>query len=577
MTAPRDGALSENLSEQEPEEEQEPSWKEEPLYARRESTDSTAGCRRFLTFTPAMISNLLVTALWLALQPPTAWAEGSVVAGPRDVHFHSVNLWNRLRWTRAQGSLSKSTTYTVEYALYGDAVEVGSSVQVVWNAVEQCTDITQMECDLTEQTHDMEEAYYGRVRVSGPNGSSDWTETDGRFRPMSETVLGPPQMEVTLRENYLRVLLKGPYRWRSGRTRGRQSLWSVFPHMVYNVSVYNNRSKHRHFFLLTNGSLTLGPLDFDTGVCVTAETHSLSRHLDSQPTLPACVHTPRDPFTTHMLVVILGGLVPATICLFVLAVAGGCVYYYIHSPPEKPPRSTDLVHVGETRQTFQPEKPLIISLRLVTASLGAGDPTLGFLETEHLLPVKARPLPAATPAPAVSVTGEARGGPYASQNATQASGGETEDATETASNGDSGPWCDGSFPDDSYGLVIGTLLQQDEQADGRAEDPSVRGVDLSILQSRAGEGGGEKCEGTEEEEEEEEGGLKLDWNPQTGVLKIPQVCPLGLEDLDASGAGEESPVLTSVVVRQCSEESREDDVFAEMEEVWGLQIQSSLE
>lgn len=60
----------------------------------------------------------------------------------------------------------------------------------------------------------------------------------------SSAVLGPPELNVTVVENKLRVKLSGPFRWRDPGKK-RQSMFSIFPHMVYNISVHNNSSSSR--------------------------------------------------------------------------------------------------------------------------------------------------------------------------------------------------------------------------------------------------------------------------------------------------------------------------------------------
>lgn len=57
-------------------------------------------------------------------------------------------------------------------------------------------------------------------------------------------VLGAPLVEVNVKQNYMNVTIKGPFRWRTKRTKKDKSLWKIFPHMIYNVSVFNSRSNH---------------------------------------------------------------------------------------------------------------------------------------------------------------------------------------------------------------------------------------------------------------------------------------------------------------------------------------------
>ncbi|XP_047673933.1 interleukin-20 receptor subunit alpha-like [Tachysurus fulvidraco] len=234
-----------------------------------------------------------------------------------DVHFHSVNLRNTdalelrkpptprepaTRWkceervrsvsiyTHPHLTHSKpSCLFVCLWCRYGDAVEVEGSEQVVWRPVQQCTDVTQTECDVTEQTGDTEEEYYVRVRANGPEGRSEWTETDRRLR-LADTVLGPPQVNVSVVEGKLQVKLSGPFRWRKPEKK-RQSMFNIFPHMFYNISVYNNSSKLEQHFLQTKKLLLHGPLEYNTEYCVRAEVVSLSLHLTNIQSDWICIST----------------------------------------------------------------------------------------------------------------------------------------------------------------------------------------------------------------------------------------------------------------------------------------------
>lgn len=57
-------------------------------------------------------------------------------------------------------------------------------------------------------------------------------------------VLGAPLVEVNVKQNYMNITIKGPFRWRTRRTKKDKSLLKFFPHMIYNVSVFNSRSNH---------------------------------------------------------------------------------------------------------------------------------------------------------------------------------------------------------------------------------------------------------------------------------------------------------------------------------------------
>lgn len=67
----------------------------------------------------------------------------------------------------------------------------------------------------------------------------------------SSAVLGPPQVNVTVVENKLHVKLSGPFRWRNPGKK-RQSMFNIFPHVFYNISVYDNRSKRTVWGLIAD-------------------------------------------------------------------------------------------------------------------------------------------------------------------------------------------------------------------------------------------------------------------------------------------------------------------------------------
>lgn len=91
----------------------------------------------------------------------------------------------------------------------------------------------------------------------------------------------------------------------------------------------------------------------------------------------------------------------------------------------------------------------------------------------------------------------------------------------------------------------------------------------------------------EEGEEEGEGDRQIycNWDRDNGKLQLdfPLLSRFGSETSDATGTTGETllltcrPVLTSVVVKQASEESGDDDPLLKMENEWALQVQSVAE
>ncbi|XP_051511301.1 interleukin-20 receptor subunit alpha-like [Myxocyprinus asiaticus] len=513
------------------------------------------------------MDKVLLIALCLLL----GRTSGEGLPEPQNVHFYSLNLGTRVRWTPGDGALN-GTLYTVEYAIYGDAEE-SNSEQVRWRRVKQCTSITQTECDVSREMYNLLEEYYARVRAISPHTQSLWTESESRFRPMFDTILGPPLVEVTVVENYVNITIKGPFR-KTKRSKKDKCLWKIFPHMIYNVSVYNSKSKHTQYFLLKNGNLTLGPLEFSTHLCIVAQAQSQSFPLASKPSERMCAETPKDTFKDQLLTAMLGGVLPSALCLCILTVLGGFIHCYINDHRQTLPKSTDMVHASENLQTFQPERPPTINLNLI--GMGGIRVESKLISPATLLQpdsgegssvgnAQALPLPAAVQLP-VS---------YAQQHVPAPSSSSAVSADwqvghSASDDSDLQPWPQERSHDAAgdYGIVLPATL--------KTEGPCGAEVNLYRTQGKMIE-----PRQPQDEKNEEEAQTFLDWSPTSCELKIPLMGLLGLEDeaqIETEVVRDEVPLLPNVILRQFSEESSEqEDDFTKMEKNWGLVIHSNPE
>uniref|UniRef100_A0A8C1R8E4 Interleukin 20 receptor, alpha n=1 Tax=Cyprinus carpio TaxID=7962 RepID=A0A8C1R8E4_CYPCA len=458
---------------------------------------------------------------------------------PRNVHFYSENLRNVVRWTPGAGSPT-DTVYTVEYAIYGDEEESGSE-RVRWRRVEHCCSITQSECDLSQETFSLEEDYYARVRAASANTQSVWTESTSRFSPALHTILGAPLLELTVLQNYINITIKGPFRWRTKRTQKEKSLWMIFPHMIYNVSVFNGRSRHTSYMLLKNGNLTLGPLDFSSQICVSVQAQSESRPLAYKPSEQQCVVTPKDPFRDQLLAAVLGGVLPSALCLCVLAVLGGLVHCYITDHRQRLPKSTHVVDMSERLHTLQPEKPPTIIVNVVKMGLyGEGSAVPQLVCGEDWSAAYAQ---APQPQPVC----------YAQQRAP------LPDEVDSVSV-DSEPQESQHSEAADYGIVLPAAVQT-QSSPYRTQEHTVN-----------------TCE--DEPDDREQAQIFLDWSPETRQLKIPLMGSSGLED-EAEIRTKAVTLLPNLILRQSSgehgepEQEPEPDDFIKMERAWGLVIHSS--
>ncbi|XP_051951218.1 interleukin-20 receptor subunit alpha isoform X2 [Xyrauchen texanus] len=479
----------------------------------------------------------------------------------QNVHFYSLNLRTMVKWTPGDGALN-GTLYTVEYAIYGDA-EASNSEQVRWRRVEQCTSVTQTECDVSWETDDLKEEYYARVRAVSPHTQSLWTESETRFRPMFDTIFGPPLVEVTVVQNYVDIIIKGPFR-KTKRAKKEKSLWKIFPHMIYTVSVYNNKSKHTQNFLQKNGSLTLGPLEFSTHLCVVVQAQSQTFPLASKPSEQTCVETPKDPFRDQLLTAMLGGVLPSALCLCILAVLGGLIHCYITDHRQTLPESTDMVRANEKLQNFQPERSQTIIFNLTgMGRIGIGSKLISVAalmqpnsgEASSVGDTQALPLPIDLP---VS---------YAQQHVT-ASGNSAvvSEDWQVSDDSDLQTWPQESSHDEvgDYGIVLLAKLETEDRCDAEISLYRTQGKTIEPRQPQ------------DEEDKEEDAQIFQDWRPE-----IPLMGLLGLDNevqIEIEAKKDEVPLLPNIILRQLSEESSEqEDDFTKMERNWGLVIHSNPE
>uniref|UniRef100_A0A8C1P0U2 Interleukin 20 receptor, alpha n=1 Tax=Cyprinus carpio TaxID=7962 RepID=A0A8C1P0U2_CYPCA len=483
-----------------------------------------------------MDSALLIALCLLWTRTTGSFAEGP--PEPSNVHFYSENLRNIVRWTPGEGS-PNDTVYTVEYAIYGDEEESGSE-RVRWRRVEHCTCVTQNQCDVSQETFNLEEDYYARVRAVSGNTQSVWTESTSRFSPELDTILGAPLLELTVLKNYIEVTIKGPFRWRTKRTKKEKSLWKIFPHMIYYVSVFNSRSGHTDYRRLKNGNLTLGPLDFSTQFCVVVQAQSESRPLASKPSERLCVETPPDPFREQLLAAVLGGVLPSALCLCVLAVLGGLVHCYITDHRQRLPKSTDVVGMSGKLHTFQPQMPHTVIFNVM--KLGDEPVALPQLLSGEDWSVLDEPVQAqsADPPPPVCYTLQRAPPPLADPPDTDSVSVHSE--PQHSEDGD-------------YGIVLPAAFG----APYRTQAHTIHPVDVR----------------EDEPHDEEQAQIFLDWSPDTQELKIPLMGLLGLED-EAPLQTEAVALLPNIILRQSSGDSCEpEDDFTKMERDWGLVIRSS--
>ncbi|KAA8583174.1 hypothetical protein FQN60_015720 [Etheostoma spectabile] len=210
---------------------------------------------------------------------------------PINVIFSSVNLRNVLQWFPGSGT-PDDTHFIVQYAIYGDRVEGKKNAN--WRAVRLCTKIARSWCDLSNETWDLEEGYYARVRAVSQRASSKWVVTR-RFDPKTDTIFGPPLVSVKIEDNNAIITLKGPMRYQPDNHTPAVSMTTLYPQMTYNLSIDNTRRGQMHHFLVSSSSFKYRLMRYDTEYCFSAKTKFFSMPTQCNSSAWHCITTPQDP------------------------------------------------------------------------------------------------------------------------------------------------------------------------------------------------------------------------------------------------------------------------------------------
>uniref|UniRef100_A0A8C7J8N8 Interleukin 20 receptor, alpha n=1 Tax=Oncorhynchus kisutch TaxID=8019 RepID=A0A8C7J8N8_ONCKI len=309
-----------------------------------------------------MVKYLYIISLWTAVV-----SDVTSVARPERVHFNSMNLRNIVKWHPGKDA-PNDTNYTVEYAIYlvfyGDRMD-GGARRVRWRVKKKCRDIPQTWCDLSNETTDLDEGYFARVKALGKNGSSKWILTEKSFEPKADTTFGPPLVKLVVKENSVTVKLKGPMRWKTGNMTKEYSLLKFYPQMTYNLSVYDNTSNKTQHFTVENRSFEYRLLAFETQYCFSAKAQVLSLLFACHASEWQCLTTPKDPFYGQLLLMLLGAVVPSVICLFMLILVGCLVYHFVCGNKQKSPPFLEISDIPNPPRTFCPEQAVTVNVVLV--------------------------------------------------------------------------------------------------------------------------------------------------------------------------------------------------------------------
>ncbi|XP_039603373.1 interleukin-20 receptor subunit alpha [Polypterus senegalus] len=261
-----------------------------------------------------------------------------MIPKPCNVSFYSLNMRNILVWHPGEG-VTEKLNYTVQYLTYGKKTN---------EYVRHCINIASLSCDLSEETRNPDSAYYGRVKASLGDNSSEWAYTR-KFRPKYDTLFGPPALDLIPDKEAILIIIKDPEDWQNN-SKTKRSMADYYPSLQYNITVYNDKTRRSFFFLLKNNSIRLSSLHSGTKYCVSASSHVQLFSKYSNLSDEVCVTTPQDALWGTMIFIIYACILTPIIILSLIAVGGCLMYRYVFGNKQVQPNNLVLQHHCETQK-----------------------------------------------------------------------------------------------------------------------------------------------------------------------------------------------------------------------------------
>ncbi|XP_044024284.1 interleukin-20 receptor subunit alpha isoform X2 [Siniperca chuatsi] len=234
-------------------------------------------------------------------------------------------------------------------------------------AVRQCTKIMRSWCDLSNETRDLEQGYYARVRAASRTASSTWALTGRRFDPILDTSFGPPLVSVEREDNTAIITLKGPMRYQPNNHTPGVPMATLYPQMTYNLSIHNTRRGQTSHFPVGSSPYIYRLMEYDTDYCFSAKTRFLSMPVQCQSSGWHCITTPPDPVIGQLKTVVVG-IVVSSVCVCMLVVVGYLLYHYLTGKGQKSPYILNPPSFHPNTLIIPPENVSIILFTVIKPS-----------------------------------------------------------------------------------------------------------------------------------------------------------------------------------------------------------------
>lgn len=183
---------------------------------------------------------------------------------PRNPQMESRNFQHILSW-QANSDPTVPTYYRVLYTDNG-----------IWKTAKQCSNITQLSCNLTEDFEDIHTEYSAFVQSF--IGTEVFSSSVLGFRPYTDTHLGPPEVNISSCLNCINVTIKLP----TPENGKLLSLIPIYNALYYNITLKSLDGEHKRPLEITTKEIfntVIGELYPSRNYCVSVTvTASLNKH-----------------------------------------------------------------------------------------------------------------------------------------------------------------------------------------------------------------------------------------------------------------------------------------------------------
>ncbi|XP_038265420.1 interferon alpha/beta receptor 2 isoform X2 [Dermochelys coriacea] len=258
--------------------------------------------------------------------------EASVINPPQKLTMNSQNFQHILSWEPG----SNTTMPTYYHVMY-----IGFRSKNGWKIAKECSNITQLSCNLTKEYENYTVTYIAMVQSFTEHGVLNSSISE--FNPYMSTYLGPPAVNLIACPTCINVIVKLPAAYLKER-----SLIDVYQKLDYVITVESfdrkekipikNETSEESF------SYVVGSLHSYTNYCVSvAVAASLNHH--SIPSALKCIITRSNTQPGYGIIPILnGGLVSLVIGTFLLGLYKGGFICLKSKPWPKVLETTNKLH-----------------------------------------------------------------------------------------------------------------------------------------------------------------------------------------------------------------------------------------